>query len=277
MESQNYVTIQGWMRTELNLKGNELLIYAIIYGFSQTENHKFTGSLQYLADWCGTTKQSILRNINILLEQDLIEKEDNYVNGVKFVYYRAKKITTPVTKDYHPGNKRIPYNIENKKIDKKEDSISKDILGQDPENFLGSIKTNKQEMNNQRINKFLNMYRYRTELPQVKVLSDSRKKNILRILDKYTEEDIATVLDNFNTSDFLLGRASDFKANLDWMLNENNFIKILEGKYNNKNARSKYNSKSFDKAESVTYTEEELQEIDKLNKEREAHGLQTKF
>ena len=31
----NYVAIQGWMITDLNLKGNDLLIYAVIYGFSQ--------------------------------------------------------------------------------------------------------------------------------------------------------------------------------------------------------------------------------------------------
>ena len=35
---ENYITVQGWMVTDLNLKGNELLIYACIYGFSQAEN-----------------------------------------------------------------------------------------------------------------------------------------------------------------------------------------------------------------------------------------------
>ena len=48
---ENYITIQGWMRTELELKGNDLMVYAIIYGFSQSESNRFTGSLQYLADW----------------------------------------------------------------------------------------------------------------------------------------------------------------------------------------------------------------------------------
>ena len=35
VKNENYLVIQGWMITELKLKGNELLIYAIIYGFSQ--------------------------------------------------------------------------------------------------------------------------------------------------------------------------------------------------------------------------------------------------
>ena len=52
MKDTNFISIQGWMRTELNLSGNELLVYAIIYGFSQDGESKFTGSRQYLADWC---------------------------------------------------------------------------------------------------------------------------------------------------------------------------------------------------------------------------------
>ena len=38
IKNENYVLIQGWMINELKLKGNELLIYALIYGFSQAEN-----------------------------------------------------------------------------------------------------------------------------------------------------------------------------------------------------------------------------------------------
>ena len=37
-----YITIQGWMRTDLKLSGNELIVYAIIYGFSQNKQGEFT-------------------------------------------------------------------------------------------------------------------------------------------------------------------------------------------------------------------------------------------
>ena len=75
------------MRTELELKGNDLMVYAIIYGFSQTENQKFTGSLQYLADWCGATKQGIMKNLKNLIDAGLIIKEERTENNVKFVSY----------------------------------------------------------------------------------------------------------------------------------------------------------------------------------------------
>ena len=64
--NENYITIQGFMVNELNLKGNELLIYAIIYGFSQLDNQEFKGSLQYLADWTNSTKQGVIKNLKSL-------------------------------------------------------------------------------------------------------------------------------------------------------------------------------------------------------------------
>lgn len=94
MDSNNYVTIQGWMRTELDLKGNDLLVYAIIYGFSQTAEQKFTGGLQYIADWCGATKQGILKNLSHLLDMGLIEKTESYINNVKVVEYRSTEFNS---------------------------------------------------------------------------------------------------------------------------------------------------------------------------------------
>lgn len=48
VREDNYFAVQGWMVTELKLKGNALMLYAIIYGFSQTTNTAFTGSVRLL-------------------------------------------------------------------------------------------------------------------------------------------------------------------------------------------------------------------------------------
>ena len=91
VNSDNYVVIQGWMINDLNLKGNELLIYAIIYGFSQAEGQIFNGSLQYLAEWTNSTKQGVSKNLKSLVEKGFIGKNDKYINGVKFCEYYATK------------------------------------------------------------------------------------------------------------------------------------------------------------------------------------------
>lgn len=111
--NENYITIQGWMINELQLKGNELMIYAIIYGFSQLENQKFTGSLQYLADWTNSTKQGVIKNLKSLLNKNLIVKEDKNINGVKFCEYYATKFNGVLNKVKWGIKQSLPNNIEN--------------------------------------------------------------------------------------------------------------------------------------------------------------------
>ena len=92
IKRENYITIQGWMVTDLKLKGNSLLIYAIIYGFSQEDGQYFTGSRQYLADWTNGTKRGVQQVLNNLIDAGLLEKKASLINGVKFCSYRANKV-----------------------------------------------------------------------------------------------------------------------------------------------------------------------------------------
>ena len=57
MIDNNYIVIQGWMINQLNLKGNELLCYALIYGFSQDGKSEFIGSASYIAGWLNIDKR----------------------------------------------------------------------------------------------------------------------------------------------------------------------------------------------------------------------------
>lgn len=87
MKDANFVLIQGWMRSKLNLKGNDLLVFAIIYGFSQDCEHVYSGGRTYLAEWCGATKDGISKNLKSLVEKDFIRKETEIINNVTFCRY----------------------------------------------------------------------------------------------------------------------------------------------------------------------------------------------
>jgi hypothetical protein len=91
VKSENFIVIQGYMVSEMKLKGNELLVYAIINGFSQEERQVFNGSLQYLADWTNSTKQGIMKNLKSLVEKGYIGKNEKIINGVKFCEYYVTK------------------------------------------------------------------------------------------------------------------------------------------------------------------------------------------
>ena len=108
----NYIVIQSFMVKDMKLKGNELIIYAAIYGFSQTENQAFTGSLQYLADWTNSTKQGVIKNLKSLVEKGFITKDEQYINGVKFCEYRTTEFNTLLNKVEHPIKQSLTGGIQ---------------------------------------------------------------------------------------------------------------------------------------------------------------------
>lgn len=105
MDNENYIFITGWMVKELNLKGSELLVYALIYGFSQDGESKFYGSRKYIAEWFNCSLPTIDKALNCLLKKDLIIKDEEIMNGVKFNRYRANKETLQGIKKLYRGSK----------------------------------------------------------------------------------------------------------------------------------------------------------------------------
>lgn len=89
VKDNNFITIQGWMRNQLNLKGYELLVYALIYGFSQDGNSKFSGTRRYIAEWCGCSMRTVDNTLASLLAKKLIVKHEKYVNGIRMCDYTA--------------------------------------------------------------------------------------------------------------------------------------------------------------------------------------------
>lgn len=87
IRDSNYVVIQGWMLTRLGLKGNELMIYAVIYGFTQNGETEFIGSMKYLADWTNSTVESVRKCIKSLIDKGYIVKtlDGSGVNAYKAV------------------------------------------------------------------------------------------------------------------------------------------------------------------------------------------------
>lgn len=94
VKDNNFVAIQGWMRTKLNLKGYELIAYAIIYGFCQDGNSKFSGTRRYIAEWCGCSMRTVDNTLASLLGKQLIVKHEKYVNGIHMCDYTATQPET---------------------------------------------------------------------------------------------------------------------------------------------------------------------------------------
>ena len=129
--NKDYLIIQGWMINELNLSGNDLMTYALIFGFSKDGESEYTGSLNYLCDWLKCTRKTAIKSLQYLVDNKLIKKTSVTVNNVTFNRYA---IITQVVEKLHwgsvnstqggsvkitPNNTNINntiYNIEERKL-----------------------------------------------------------------------------------------------------------------------------------------------------------------
>ena len=84
INDENYILIQGWMRSEMGLSGAALMVYATIYGFSQTGNCYYSGSIDYLAEWAGVKRRQVMRILKELTEAGYIEKTEAGYNRFRY-------------------------------------------------------------------------------------------------------------------------------------------------------------------------------------------------
>lgn len=121
-----FITILPFMVNDLKLKGNELLTFAIIHGFTMYgDGGWFTGSSSYIAEWCGCSKPTVFRCLKSLEEKGFIRRRETITNGVKLVDYQAKNFTRAIKKLYRGdketlsgGDKETLYqNIEYETIE----------------------------------------------------------------------------------------------------------------------------------------------------------------
>lgn len=106
-KTNNYIHVPGFAIVELQLSGNELLCYSLIYGFTQDEETEFNGSLSYVASALNVTKQNAKRIIDRLIEKGLVEKREMFFSGVKFCKYVANRCPAvetamPLSKQQRP-------------------------------------------------------------------------------------------------------------------------------------------------------------------------------
>lgn len=70
-------------------------------------------------------------------------------------------------------------------------------------------------------------------LPKVIKITENRRKAVKKLLKDFTEEDFKTVCIKCEESDFLSGKRKPWRADFDWILNQKNFVRILEDSYSN--------------------------------------------
>ena len=75
MDNKCYYTAQAWMVNDLGLTGDELTVFAIIWGFSQDGETASRTPVRYIMEWLGCGKPKALRVIACLVNKGIIERD----------------------------------------------------------------------------------------------------------------------------------------------------------------------------------------------------------
>lgn len=117
IKNENFIAIQGFMVKELGLTGNELIAYALVYGFSQDDESEFKGSLNYVAEWLNCSRTTAFNLLNKLADDGFIKKTEKTINGVKFCNYSATK----------PNNEELKEIKLRKQIRKEREKLERSL------------------------------------------------------------------------------------------------------------------------------------------------------
>lgn len=216
VKDENYIVIQGWMINRLNLKGNDLLIYALIYGFTQDGENFYTGGADYLSQFACCDISTVRRSLKRLAENGLIIKEPYEINNVIFNRY---KCTHPMQNAQGgigilPTNNKLNNNLERSISTSYEVSIlpKSDLVRViDAWNSLGVTQITAIKPNTQRYNAL-----------------NARIK-------EYGEDGVINTIRRAANSSFLMGEnKNNWQITFDWLITSSNFIKVYEGNYDDK-------------------------------------------
>ena len=121
----------------LNLKGLELLAFALVYGFTQDGQSWFSGSIKYVEKWLNCSRPTAISTLEKLTASKLLIKQDAQKQGiesnryranlahievVKKSYYSSKETSPPVVKKFNQSSKEILPDIYNNTIEDKIES-----------------------------------------------------------------------------------------------------------------------------------------------------------
>lgn len=255
VKKENFVCIQGWMISELHLKGNDLLVYAIIYGYSQDGSSCFSGGLQYLADWVNGTKRGVQKNLDNLMAKGLITRQQSETDkGIPVAHFAIINESLPwnAKEDMCQENDMPEDGVD---AENNDEGIEQSSTGCRTE-FHGGIELS--STNNIYNNKY-NIYNTKdsskesTRAEQIRAVEkrwndlaaqvglrkitklspDSKRYGAVNArITQHGYDAVCAVIDSIKSSTFLQGgNDRGWRIDFDWLFKPNNFPKVLEQKY----------------------------------------------
>lgn len=143
-------------------------------------------------------------------------------------------------------------------------------IDKDKEIEIRDRDTEKKSMNSSQINQIINLWNsLDSNIPKITALNTGTKRYKLlnARINEYGLDDVIKAIKNIRQSRFLQGYVNDFAITFDWFVRPNNFIKVLEGNYTDKQSQESKREQEYRSSYKSTPSESEMRKFEELKKE----------
>lgn len=272
-----YAVIPGEVRYDSRLSANAKLLYGEITALCNEKGYCWAGN-DYFAKLYSVSERSIINWINSLVDAGYITRQLEYYPNSKNIKKRIIKIVTlgdilssqislGVEKNFTSTDEEIfTYPSEENFVENNtyiNNTINTTAIGPN-ETETNETETDEDEVicssehidcnpSTKDVQHCIDLWNKLTRfgiVPVYRISGSSTRAKMLRCrLREYGMEGYEKAIDNIAKSQFLQGKEKDASwFCFDWFVKPNNFIKVLEGNYNNasKGTGSKYEGMIFE-------------------------------
>lgn len=225
-------------------------------------------SNDYLAKFCQCSEWKVSNAVNKLIEYGYLKVLD--FDGRRRILQSCLVKNTNQPCEIHKadfGNSQCSNIAISKtsKIENKENNIRK--------NNEGFLIPKKDSGKKQIFDLVVSMYHEKCPtLPKVQKITPKREKLILQAYSSYKQEGISKLFDKAGKSDFLCG-STGWKADMEWLLKEENCVKVIEGRYDNRSSKGSVKQNAWESGVSCERaSKEEVKKAHEEALERERNG-----
>lgn len=248
MKETDYITILSPMVSKLKLSGNNLIIFALIHGFTKDGEHNFNGSLEYICQWTNLSKSTVIATLKALTDNGFINKTENFINNVKFCSYNTNY--DKILKNLNSSTETIPHIKKYEKC-----GVDSEQGGAESEHNIDKDNYNDKDKEDNNPKKLVIDYdfiksewqRINPNLASIRGFNDKRKNAIKNLLKKNNAciDDLIKTFEIISICSFCNGSNDRlWKATFDWLIADTKscFNRLLEGDF----VRGRYEKEQFD-------------------------------
>ena len=185
----------------------------------------------------GLGKPNIIYVKNFIRSENKLEiKEENALETLKYSRSLKNKLQEVPISNFKKSQNQTSRSLKNKlqevpKSNSNNTNYSKTNINKTDYNKTNNMGDDDEE-ETKNLQQFIDCWNdLPDEINKILACNQSRIDNINNLINKFGIELVCKAINSISVTDFLLGKKTTWKINIDWFCDEDNFVKVLEGYY----------------------------------------------